>query len=122
MKLVSLLTLLTFSFNVTAIDIVPLKKGDPAPSDGYFVSPVDMKQFRQINEEKKLLEEKEYTYKQLALTNEQQIDIYKRSSDFYQGEYSKEHYIGNLKGIGGFVLGSVLTFGATYVAIKAGKW
>jgi hypothetical protein len=113
-----LLMVFLISFNALAIDIVPVKKGEPAPSDGFFVSPEEMKKFRQINEEKKLLDQKVISFQDLAITNEQRIDIYKKHSDYYQQEVVKAQNKTMWAGIGGFVLGVVATSLSAYGTVR----
>lgn len=113
--------LFIISFNSFAIDITPIKKGEASPGDGFFVSTEEMKKFRQINEEKKLLEQKVLTFGDLAITNEQRIDIYKKQSDYYEEQYLKQQNKTIWSGIGGFILGAAATSLVAYGTMRALK-
>jgi TolA-binding protein len=42
--------------NVLGAEIIPVKRGDVVPGDGYYITPKQEKRFRQINEERKQLQ------------------------------------------------------------------
>jgi hypothetical protein len=113
-----LLLAFLFSFNCLAIDIVPIKKGEPSPGEGFFVSIEEMKKFRQINEEKKLLEQKVLTFKDLSIVNDQRIEVYQKQSNYYQEQYLKQQTKTMWSGIGGFILGAAATSLAAYGTVR----
>ena len=120
MKLL-LIILLTMS-QAFAIDVTPVKKGDPSPKDGFFVDTENMKKFREINEKKKNLEKQVVTLEDLGVINEERIKIHKTMLSNTEREVSKERTKGNLKGLGGFILGVLATSVAAYAAIRVSKW
>lgn len=116
-----LLIILISISQCSAIDVVPIDKGAKAPSKGFFVDTENMKEFRKINEEKKLLKKENITLKDLSVINEQRIETYKKLSEESQKELSKEKTKGNFKGIGGFLVGVLAASVAAYAAIRASK-
>ena len=119
MKII-LILLLTLS-QVFALDVTPVKKGDPSPEDGFFVDAENMKKFREINEKKKNLEKQVVTLEDLGVINEERIKIHKTMLSNTEREVSKERTKGNLKGLGGFILGVLATSVAAYAAIRVSK-
>ena len=115
-----LILLLLFN-SVYAIDITPIEKGQVAPYKGFLVSPEQMKEFRQINEDKKLLEQENLKLQDLQVINEQRIGLYKKAWEETNSELTKERFSGNFKGIGGFILGVALSGIAAYATIKTLK-
>jgi len=117
-----LLMLLLFTITSTfAIDVVPVKKGDLAPKDGFFVDAENMKKFREINEKKKNLEKQVATLEELGRIQEHRISIYSEMLVNTEKELHKEKFKSNLKGIGGFVVGVLATSVAAYAAIRVSK-
>lgn len=116
MKLL-LIILLSIS-SCFAIDITPLKKGEPAPAQGFFVDSANMKELRKINEQKKLLERENVTLKDLGEINEQRIGTYKKLAQESEKQLIREKTKGTFKGIGGFILGVAATSVAAYAAIR----
>lgn len=104
-----------------AIDVDPIKKGQPAPYDGFIIDKDNIKEMRKINEEKKLLEKENIKLKDLSIINEERIENYKSFADDADKELRWEKTKGNMKGIGGFILGVVATSLAAYAAIKISK-
>ena len=104
-----------------AINITPVKKGEPAPKDGFFVDKENMKKFREINEKKKNLEQQVATLEDLRVIDESRIKVHKNIINKADREIQKERTKGNLKGIGGFLLGVFATSVAAYAAIKVVK-
>lgn len=104
-----------------ALDVTPIKKGDPAPQNGFFIDAENMQEMRKINEEKKLLNKENVTLKDLAIINESRISTYqeyvKKSSDDANWEKTK----GTAKGIAGFLIGIGSAALAGYVMMKASK-
>lgn len=113
--------LFSLVFNVYAIDITPIKKGDPSPNDGFFVDAENMKKFRIINEEKKVLEVKNLKLEDLNYVNEKRIEFYKSVADESRKETSKAHIKGFIGTIGGFTVGIAVTGMAVYLATKVIK-
>lgn len=107
------LLLFALSFNCFGIDVKAVKKGESVPEDGFFVTAEEMKKLRQINEEKKILQEKVYTFEDLRIIDTQRVEFYKVSNESYQKALVQEQTHSTLKMIGGFILGSITT-GATY--------
>ena len=104
-----------------AIDVTPIKKGAPAPKDGFFVDSENMKEFRKINEDKKVLERKVIKLEDLAVINEQRVETYKKLSQESEDQLRWEKTKGNAKGIGGFLIGVLATSVAAYAAIRISK-
>jgi hypothetical protein len=117
-----ILLIFTFFLNYAyAIDVVPVKKGDTVQEDGFLVDPSGMKELRQINEDKKLLERKATKLEDLAVINEERIETYRKLSKETEDQLRWEKTKGNFKGIGGFVLGVLATSVAAYAAIRISK-
>ena len=117
-----LLILVLFAITQTfAIDVVPIKKNDPSPKDGFFISKESLKEMRTINEKKKLLERENVSLKSLGTVNEERIEIYKEQAKKTQKALSWEHTKGYMKGTGGFILGVLATTLAAFAAGKAIK-
>lgn len=104
-----------------AIDVNPIKKGEPAPRDGFFVDPENMKDLRQINEDKKRLEQQNLKLKDLSAVQNERIGLYKEEVKEQNKAIRKERTKGDIKGIGGFLLGVLATSVAAYAAIKVSK-
>lgn len=117
-----ILIILLFSIShCFALDVTPLKKGELAPSDGFFVTSESMKKLRKINEEKKILEKENITMKDLAVINEKRIVTYKMYAEESHKQASWERTKGNFKGVGGFLVGVLATSLSMYVAVKVVK-
>lgn len=104
-----------------AIDITPIEKGEPAPANGFFVDAENMKEFREINERKKLLEKENLTLKDIRVIQSEQISNYKIIEKELHSQVRKEKFKSDVKGVGGFVLGVLATSLAAYAAIRATK-
>lgn len=104
-----------------AIDITPIEKGQPAPANGFFVDQENMKEFREINERKKLLEKENLTLKDIRVIQDEQIDNYKEIEKELYRQVRKEKFKSDIKGIGGFILGVAAASLAAYAAIKVTK-
>ena len=115
-----LIFLLTFS-SAFAIDVEPIKAGEAAPKDGFFVDAENMKKIRQINEDKKRLEAQKIKLEDLGRINEQRISIYRKESENAYKEASRAKLKGFLGTFGGFVVGVSVTGLAFYVATKVVK-
>lgn len=119
MKLL-LILLLTLN-QCLAIDITPIKKGEKAANDGFIISKEDMKQLRQINEEKKLLESQNIKLKDLAAVRDQRVKLYKEEVEYNYKALQKERTKGKINGVLGFAIGVLATGFASYAAIQATK-
>lgn len=104
-----------------AIDIIPIKSGDKAPKDGFFVDRSNMDALMKINEDKKLLEQQNIRLKDLAIIKDDRIKLYQDETNLAYRDLQKERTKGDLKGVGGFFLGVLATGLASYVAIKTTK-
>jgi hypothetical protein len=93
-------------------DMTLLKKGDPAPFDGIISDAAQMKEFRQINEDKKNLELQNLKLKDLSAIQDERVDIYK--SELKSSE-SRSFW----KSIGYFGLGVLVTSLAAKAAIES---
>lgn len=70
------LLVILFSINlVFAGEVTHIKKGDPAPGDGYFITYGQEKKFRQINEENESNKKIVIALKDLQVTQDRQIVI-----------------------------------------------
>ena len=119
MKLL-LIILLSIS-NCFAIDVTPIKKGEPAPANGFFIDQPNIKKMRKINEDKKVLERKVTKLEDLAVINEQRVETYKKLSRESEDQLRWEKTKGNFKGVGGFLVGVLATSLAAYAAIRIAK-
>jgi len=119
MKLL-LIILLSIS-NCFAIDVTPIKKGEPAPANGFFIDQPNIKKMRKINEDKKVLERKVTKLEDLAVINEQRVETYKKLSQESEDQLIWEKTKGNFKGVGGFLVGVLATSLAAYAAIRIAK-
>ncbi len=117
-----LIIVLLFSISTCfALDVTPIKKGEQAPSNGFFVTTESMKELRKINEEKKILEKENITLKDLSVINEKRIETYKKYAEESHKQASWERTKGSFKGAGGFILGVLATSLAAYAAIQVSK-
>lgn len=112
-----LIICLTLS-NCFAIDVTPIKKGEAASKDGFFIDSENLKEMRQINEDKKVAESSNLLLQDLVNINEQRIEIYKNNQKLYEDALVKEKTKSDMKGIGGFILGILVTSGTFYIATK----
>jgi len=93
-------------------DMTILKKGDVAPYDGILSDAAQMKEFRQINEDKKNLELQNLKLKDLSAIQDDRVELYK--SELKSSE-SRSFW----KSVGYFTLGVLVTGFAAKVAIEA---
>lgn len=100
-------------------DMTVLKKGDTAAYDGVLVDAEQMKEFRQTNEEKKLLNLENLKLKDLSDINNQRIELYKEQVKQSTDALSSSERKGYLYNVGFFVLGVVITGFAAKAAIEA---
>lgn len=107
--------------NLYAIDITPIKTGEPAKYDGFLVSSEEMKKFRQINEEKKLLAEQNIHLKDLQVINEKRLNSYDEAYTKVSKDLRFESLKGDFKGLGGFFIGVAVTSIAAYAVTRTLK-
>ncbi len=110
-----LILILLLTFQAFAIDVNPIRKGEAAPFDGYIVDDTGLKQFRAINEEKKLLKKKVVTLEELGTIKDSRVKLYKDEADHYHNQYKKAQSKSTWKIVGGIVLGILATSAAGYV-------
>ena len=119
MKILMILILLTN--NVLAIDITPIREGEKATKDGFFIDPPNMKKLRKNNEERKLLKKENIELKELGLVQEEKGKLLKNQWEETSKALTKAQIQGTTRGIGGFLLGVVATSLAAFAAAKAIK-
>lgn len=107
------------SINAATAEMVVLKKGEAAPYDGILSDVAQMKEFRQINEDKKNLELQNLKLKDLAVVNEERIGLYRQQADLLNKELSKSEVRSFWKSVGYFTLGVLVTGLAAKVAIES---
>lgn len=100
-------------------EMITLDKGDIAPYSGILVDAAQMKEFRQINEEKKLLETENLKLKDLGIINDQRIDLYKEHVKQVTEDLSRSERRAFWQSVGTFALGVVVTGFAAKVAIES---
>jgi len=115
--MIKFILLFVFTFNVFAQNTVLLNKGESAPFDGVLSDSDQMKIYRQSNEEKKLLQDKVLTLKDLNATIQERSDVYKAEGDYYRSQLRTQEFRGFWANVGYFALGVL----ATSLAIKASE-
>ena len=97
-------------------EIKIIKKGAPAPFDGFVVDAKQMKVFRQIDKDRKVLKEKEITLKDLGVVQEKRIKYFQDQADFYQTEMQAQQVKGWFKNtvyfLGGVAITGLISYGA----------
>jgi hypothetical protein len=93
-------------------EMIVLKKGDIAPFEGILSDAAQMKEFRQINEDKKNLELQNLKLKDLSAIQDERVELYK--SELKSSE-SRSFW----KSVGYFTLGVLITGLAVKVAIES---
>lgn len=111
---------IVLSSNLRA-EMTVLKKGDAAPFDGVLSDAAQMKEFRQINEDKKNLELQNVKLKDLGDIQEQRIDLYKQEVQRVREDLSRSEKKAFWQSAGTFVLGVLVTGFAAKVAIEASR-
>lgn len=115
---VALLLLMT---TVRAEDVLhgkikAIEAGEVAEYSGFLVDDSQMKHFRQINEEKKLLEQKTIKLEELGIRMEDSKnwyqDNYYKIKDKYEWQQTKSFWVNTLFFVGGVVLTGLITYGA----------
>ena len=113
-----LLLCVLLALNVQA-EMVVMKKGQEALFDGILADQKQMEQFRQTNEEKKILELQNMKLKDLAAINDQRIDLYKQEVKEVRADLSSSQRKTILYSVGYFVLGVLVTGFAAKAAIES---
>jgi hypothetical protein len=122
MKKLFLILLLTFN-SFADSGIVPIKKGEPAPGDGFYITYEQEKKFRLIEEEKLRLEAINITLKDLQITHEEQIKLlnmrinsYEDHTSYLEKRLSEARLDGFWNRTIYFVGGMLLMGGSVYLA------
>ena len=118
MRLILLMFFL-LAYEVSYAEMTTINKGDTAPHSGILVDAAQMKEFRQINEEKKLLETENLKLKDLGVINDQRIDLYKEHVKQVTEDLSRSERRAFWQSVGTFALGVVVTGFAAKVAIES---
>jgi hypothetical protein len=122
MKTIAIIISLLFAINVSADSLVPIKKGEISPVDGYVISQDTEKQMRQTVSD---LEFKNKQLSQLGVLNEQQLKLMEQRSEVqaaHNKELSDQLKSSNslLKSTGYFLLGglvaTIVAYGASHAA------
>jgi hypothetical protein len=97
--------------------ITYVEKGDEMPYTGYAVDKPQMRHFRQINEEKKLLEQKVIKLEDLGVMKDEKIDYledqYTQVNKAYIKEQQKSTWQKYLYFAGGVILSGAAVYGAS---------
>lgn len=96
-----------------------IKEGEPAKYDGFTIDDERAQYFRQINEERKLAEEKSAKQEQLAKINETETQYYKDNYLETKKELEKQESKKTFIMVGAFVGGILTTLGIGYVILLA---
>lgn len=119
-NLILLIVMLVIACNINAEEVAHgnitfVEKGDPAPYAGYVVDESQMKHFRQINEEKKLLEKKTIKLEELGIRQEDSKEWYKNNyykvKEKYEWQQTKSFWTNTLYFVGGAVLTGLISYG-----------
>jgi hypothetical protein len=112
------LTILGLLFSLSTFAVTPVKQGDPAPGQGYYITPDEEKGFRKLNEEN-------ITLKDLQVHQEQKVQILDERVKGYKDYVDQQKQLGPWEKTGYVALGVVgsvlLLFLATSVVKSAGK-
>ena len=117
--LLTLIMCFSLSFSAIAGKLEVVKEGQPAPYDGLLADQDQMKEFRQINEEKKLLEEKTEKQEQLSKIKEVETTYYKENLDKTREELDKQEKRTFLTGVAFFLGGVLMTVGVGGLVLLA---
>lgn len=117
-----ILLIILFSIStVFAQNVQTIKKGEQAPSDGFFVTKEQMQKFVNTDKENVLLKKKIVKLEQLQFVQKERITLYKNRVEVLDKQLSWEQTKGSFKGIGGFFIGVLATSAAAYAAIQVSK-
>lgn len=120
MKIIlTLIMCFSLSFSAIAGKLEIVKEGQPAPYDGLLADQDQMKEFRQINEEKKLLEEKTEKQEQLSKIKEVETTYYKENLEKTREELDRQEKRAFLTGVAFFVGGILMTVGVGGLVLLA---
>ena len=98
--------------------MVVLKKDQPAPFDGILSDSAQMKEFRQINETNKLLNQQNLELKNLSVLQNEKLDLYKSGLNSANLVIEKNEKYKFWTNIGYFTLGVLVTGIAAKAAIE----
>lgn len=118
-KLLTIIIIILFSFSAMAQKLEKLEKGQTAPFTGVLVDAKQMKKFRQVNEEKKLLDKKNIKLKDLNVLKDQKIELYKKEITQTHKELTRYKTKTFFTNAGYFALGVILTGFAAKTAIES---
>jgi hypothetical protein len=120
-----LLLILLVTMNTAFAGVTHIKKGEAAPSDGYFITYEQEKKFRQINEENEQNKKVIITLKDLQVTQDRQIAILQdrlviqqEHNAFLSSRIDSSRSDGFWNKTFHFVAGAALMGTATYLASK----
>lgn len=114
--------------SISLAQVSPIKKGESAPQDGFFITKEQEKKFRQMNEDKKKVEHQNLSLKDLQIKQEEKSQILQERLDNRkkQAEDLKEQ-VEDLRtdtffGRTVYFIGGLLTAGAVgYITLKYGR-
>lgn len=118
-KVLTICIVIIFSFSSFAGQLTKLQKGDKAPYDGILADSKQMKNFRKIEEERKLLELKNIKLSELGKIKDNKIDLYQKDLSNTHKEFAKYKTKTFFTNTGYFVLGVILTGFAAKAAIES---
>jgi hypothetical protein len=118
-NLLILTVLLIWIDNLVYAEMVVMKRGDVCAFDGVLVDAPQMKEFRQINEDKKNLELQNLKLKDLSAVQDERVELYRQQAQSLNSELAKSESRSFWKSIGYFGLGVLVTGLAAKVAIES---
>jgi hypothetical protein len=118
-NLLILTVLLIWIDNLVYAEMAVMKRGDVCAFDGVLVDAPQMKEFRQINEDKKNLELQNLKLKDLSAVQDERVELYRRQAQSLNSELAKSESRSFWKSIGYFGLGVLVTGLAAKVAIES---
>lgn len=122
MKTFTLILMLCFSLVSHSEDVSPgqiiwVEKSDPMPFNGFAVDRPQMRYFRQINEERKVAQEKVVKLEDLKAQHEAKIDYledeYTKINKAYKSEQRKSTWAKVLYFAGGVLVTGAAVYGAS---------
>jgi hypothetical protein len=120
MKIVaSFIICLSLTFSCHAQKSVVLPKGKEAPFDGVLSDADQMKEYRKVSEENKLLGLENLKLKDLAVTQDQRISLYQEELKVVKDDYKSLERKTFWSNLGYFALGVLVTGFAAKVAIES---
>lgn len=106
--------LLLLSVNTFANDVVAIKKGDPAPFDGFVITHQQEQKFRLLNENNRRLMELSDLQNEKINILDQRIKIRDAHVEDMSKELTERRSDGTFSKIFYFVLGAAVTTGVAY--------